>query len=352
MDQPVAKTKTNGEELAHQAGLRYILDEQQGYSRILNGAGFKYLDCQGKVLRGEKTRERIESLVIPPAWKEVWICRFANGHLQATGYDSRMRKQYLYHPRWQEAANLEKFVRLADFGKALSSIRRKVQTRLKGNELTRERVLAGMIAILDATSIRVGHEEYVKANSSYGLTTLRNRHLVLEKGTALLRFVGKSGVRQELAVKAKECIRLLRQCHRLPGAHVFQYVDGMGRRRRATAADVNEFLQELTGEPFTAKDFRNWAASALVIGNLFRQKDEERITQRKRNIRDAIKQAAQLLGNTQATTRKYYVHPRILESYEVGDFPQLVARFKPAGKHGFLRDEQLLACFLKRVAKN
>jgi DNA topoisomerase I len=345
-----AKTNGYGQKLARQAGLRYVLDDDKGYSRELNGSGYKYLNCQGRVLRGKKVRERIEGLVIPPAWKDVWICRFDNGHLQVTGYDSRKRKQYLYHPRWQEVANLEKFARLGEFGNELPSIRRKIQSRLRGRKVTRDRVLAGMVAILDATSIRVGNEEYVKANNSYGLTTLRNRHLAFEKDAAILRFAGKSGVRQELLVKAKQCVRLLRHCHQLPGSHVFQYLDEEGLKHTATAAEVNEFLQELTDKPFTAKDFRNWAASALVIGLLIAQKDAEPIARRKRIVRDAIKQAAQLLGNTQATSRKYYVHPRIIESYENGEFSQLVMRFKPSCKNCFSQDEQLLAYFLKRAA--
>jgi DNA topoisomerase-1 len=346
-----ASKSNNYEALARDAGLRYVLDDEAGYSRVRNGTGFKYFACDGKVLRDRKTRERIEGLVIPPAWKQVWICRFGNGHLQATGYDSRKRKQYLYHPRWQEAANLEKFARLGDFGRALPSIRRKLQARLRGNKLTRERVLAGMVAVLDATSIRVGHEEYVKANHSYGLTTLRNRHLGFRKGAAVLRFMGKSGVRQELEVTAKQCVRLIKQCHQLPGAHVFQYLDEADEQHTATAAEVNDFLHDLSGAPFTAKDFRNWAASVLVIGTLYEQVAEERPVERKRNVREAVKEAAELLGNTQATTRKFYVHPRIIESYENGDFRALVARFKRSATGGFTRNEQLLAYFLKRVAR-
>lgn len=192
MTQNVATKANNGAELARRIHLRYVSDEQAGFSRKRNGSGFKYLNCTGKVLRDKKQIDRIASLVIPPAWKEVWICRFANGHLQATGYDSRKRKQYLYHPRWQEAANLDKFARLQDFGKSLPSIRRKIQTRLKGNNLTRERVLAGMLAILDATSMRVGNEEYVKANNSYGLTTLRNRHLEFHEMSATLRLLARA----------------------------------------------------------------------------------------------------------------------------------------------------------------
>jgi DNA topoisomerase I len=349
MKQAITGKNDYGAELARLAQLRYVSDEQTGYSRQLNGSGFKYLNSAGRELRDKRQIERITGLVIPPAWKQVWICRFADGHLQATGFDSRKRKQYLYHPRWQETANLAKFARLRDFGKVLPSIRRKVQARLKGNQLTRSRVLAGMVAILDATSIRVGNEEYVKANNSYGLSTLRNRHLRFERGRAILQFVGKSGVKHEGTITAKQCVRLLRQCHKLPGPHVFQYLSDDGIKHQATANEVNEFLQETTGESFTAKDFRSWSASALVMGLLMREKDEVQISARKRIIREAVMQGADLLRNTQATTRKYYVHPRILESFEEGSFPLLIARFKQSARCNFSQNEQLLAHFLKRL---
>ena len=349
MKQAAEKKALCGEDLARQARLKYVLDDEPGFTRQLNGSGYKYLDCHGKRLKSKRQIERINGLVIPPAWREVWICRYENGHLQATGYDSRQRKQYLYHPHWQEAANREKFARLGDFGQALPSIRRKVQARLRGRKLTRDRVLAGMVAILDATAIRVGHEEYVKANRSYGLSTLRNRHLEFNFDHAVLGFAGKSGIRHELIVKAKPCVRLLRQCHRLPGAHVFQYLDDDGNRRTATAADVNDFLQELTGEPFTAKDFRTWAASVLVIGLLIENLDESRVSFRKKVVRSAVKQAAESLGNTQATSRKYYIHPKLLESYEESNFPGLLSRFRPSSRNCFSKNEQRLAYFLRRL---
>jgi DNA topoisomerase-1 len=305
------------QELAKHAHLKYVSDEEPGYSRRRIGSGFQYLNCRRKPLRDENQIERIKGLVIPPAWEKVWICRFENGHLQATGYDVRERKQYLYHQNWQEAANLYKFDRLADFGKLLPSIRRKIAARLKGNKPTRERVLAGMLAILDATSIRVGNEEYVTANNSFGLTTLRNRHLKIADGQALLKFRGKSGIHQEICVKSKACVQLLKQCQKLKGA----------------------------------KDFRTWAASSLVAGILYEQKDMDSISERKKTIRAAIKRASELLGNTVATSRKYYIHPCLLETFEEGGFPKLMTRFAAGTKRGFTRNEQLLAYFLKRDAR-
>lgn len=349
MKVPVASSVDQCKQLARRAHLRYVSDEQPGYSRRRNGTGFNYLNCRGKVLTSTAQIERIVNLVIPPAWQEVWICRFENGHLQATGYDARKRKQYLYHQKWQEFANLEKFSRLAEFGRLLPSIRRKIQTRLRGNKPNRDRVLAGIVAILDATSIRVGNEEYVKANNSFGLTTLRDRHVSFEGGKAILRFKGKSGIAQELEVKQKSAVRLLRQCHKLHGAHVFQYLDDAGKRHTATANDVNQFLQELTGTGFTAKDFRTWAASSLVVGLLNMQKDKGTISERKKVVRAAVNSAAQLLGNTVATARKYYIHPALLESFEAGKFSTMVAHFSPGKKQGSTRDEKLLAYFLRKL---
>jgi DNA topoisomerase I len=351
MKNQAAGSLSEGQQLARRIHLRYVTDEQPGFSRRRNGSGFQYFNCRGQPLKNKAHKERINNLVIPPAWQDVWICQFENGHLQATGFDARKRKQYLYHQRWQEAANLAKFSRLAEFGQLLPSIRRKIQARLKGNRLDRERVLAGIIAILDATSIRVGNEEYVAANNSFGLTTLRNRHLAFEKGQAVLKFRGKSGVTQELLVKQKNCVRLLRQCRKLSGQHVFQYWDETGKKRVATSSEVNEFLQDLTGENLTAKDFRTWAASAHVVGLLYQQKEIATLTQRKRIVRAAVKSAAEFLGNTVATARKYYIHPELLEIYELGDFPARMARFSSGNKQGATRDEKLLAYFLRRSQK-
>jgi DNA topoisomerase I len=339
------------QELAKHAHLKYVSDEEPGYTRRRNGGGFRYLNCRGKPLRSKDHTERIKSLVIPPAWEKVWICRFENGHLQATGYDVRERKQYLYHQNWQEAANRYKFERLTNFGNLLPSIRRKIAARLKGTKPTRERVLAGILAILDATSIRVGNEEYVAANNSFGLTTLRNRHLEIAGRQANLKFRGKSGVLQELCVKSKACVQLLKQCQKLRGAHVFQYLDDKGALHAASSTEVNEFLQQLIDEPFTAKDFRTWAASSLVAGIFYEQKDADSISERKKTINAAIKSAAKVLGNTVATSRKYYVHPGLLETFEEGSFPKLMNRFTAGKKRGFTRNEQLLAYFLRRSAQ-
>jgi DNA topoisomerase-1 len=338
--------------LARQAGLRYVLDQRPGFSRRRRGGGFQYLNSQGRLIKDKQQLERIKYLVIPPAWEKVWICPFENGHLQATGFDARGRKQYLYHPRWTEAANASKFSRLGEFGSLLPSIRRKIQLRLRGTKLTRERVLAGVVAILDATAIRVGNEEYVAENNSFGLTTLRNRHLEYKNGHAILRFRGKSGVRQELVVKNKSVIRLLKQAQKLPGARVFQYQDDEGKLRPVTSIDVNNFLHELTSDTFTSKDFRTWAASSLVAGLLASQEVPDTETGRKRIVRTVVKEAAALLGNTLATSRKYYIHPALLESFEQGSYQQLIARIRSATKRGFTRDEHLLSQILRRLERS
>jgi DNA topoisomerase I len=351
MPSETSNQTTLNKQLARQARLRYMTDQRPGFSRRRRGDGFQYLNRQRQPIKDKQQLERIKNLVIPPAWEKVWICPCENGHLQVTGFDIRGRKQYLYHPRWTEAANASKFGRLGEFGLLLPSIRRKIQIRLKGNKLTRERVLAGIVAILDATAIRVGNEEYVAANNSFGLTTLRNRHLEYKNGHVILRFRGKSGVRQELVVKNKSAIRLLKQAKKLSGTRVFQYQDDEGKLRPISSTDVNDFLHELTSDTFTAKDFRTWAASSLVAGLLASQEVPDTETGRKRVVRTVVKEAAALLGNTLATSRKYYIHPAILDSFEQGNYGQLLARIKPSAKRGFTRDEHLLSQILRRLAK-
>jgi DNA topoisomerase-1 len=335
------------EELAALAHLRYVCDQDAGYSRSRNGHGFVYSDPRGRRLRAAAKIARLEALAIPPAWRDVWICRFAKGHLQATGRDSRKRKQYVYHPRWSEIANLAKFARLSAFGRTLPALRGTIATGLRGRELSRERMLAGIVALLDATAIRIGNEEYVAQNNSYGLTTLRDRHVTVSSQAVELRFTGKGGLKKQATIVDKPLVRLVKQARAVPGARLFQFMDG-GKRRAVTAVDVNDYLTEITGEQFSAKDFRTWKASALVAGKLYEHRDLEGKSERRRIIKEVVDEAAAALGNTPTICRNYYIHPALLTTYEEGAFATYFRRFAPRRQQRFSREEQYLQCFLKR----
>jgi DNA topoisomerase I len=337
------------EDLARLARLRYVTDQDPGLSRRRNGLGFTYITARGTPLRDLRKITRIEALAIPPAWRDVWICTLSAGHLQATGRDARQRKQYIYHQRWQKVAGLAKFARLAEFGAQLPKLRRTIAAQLRGRQLTRERVLAGMIAVLDLTGIRIGNEEYVKENGSYGLASLRNRHVTIGPRSVELRFRAKGGFQRTVSIDAPPVVRLIRECAVLPGSHVFQYVGADDKIHAITATEVNDYLKSLTGEEFTAKDFRTWKASTYAIGALFAadKEDDVTATARKRTSREVVCQTAQMLSNTPSVCRNYYIHPGLLESYEAGRFRQEVGATLPRQRQNFSAEEQILARFLK-----
>ncbi len=276
--QSLTVDSTSPEQLARLAHLKYVLDDERGFGRHMNGSGFQYMNGHGRRLRDPRHLKRIDTLAIPPAWTDVWICRQPNGHLQATGRDDRGRKQYIYHEQWREISNEAKLSRLKPSVRFLPDLRRKVSQDLRGRELSRTRVFAGLVALLDLTSIRVGNEEYVRQNDSYGLATLRTRHVTLQGNRAILRFRGKSGLRREAIVEDKRLVRLLKQLKGLRGAHVFQYVDEAGQIHPVDSMAVNEYLDERSGHHFTAKDFRTWKASAVAAGLLYRERSVERLT--------------------------------------------------------------------------
>lgn len=339
---------TAPEELAQLARLRYVLDETPGMQRLKNGKGFYYSDSEGRRVRSRSIISRIDSLAIPPAWKDVWICKSANGHLQATGRDDRGRKQYIYHERWSCIANLAKFWRLRHVARFLPSLRKKVTRDLRGRDLTEKRVIAGMLTLLDLTSIRIGSEEYVRQNNSYGLATLRSRHVTVQGRKAVVRFRGKSGLRREAEIKDSRIVRLIKQLKALPGSHLFQYLNDEKKACIIDATMVNSYLDELADAPFTAKDFRTWKASALAAGILFDNLDTEKPAARKRIVNQAVATVAQELGNTKTVCRKYYIHAGLLEAYLEGSLPELFVRFKPRRRNRLSRDEQILARFLRR----
>lgn len=336
------------EELARLAKLKYVLDDEAGFGRHMNGSGFQYLNGHGRRLRDPRHIKRIETLAIPPAWTDVWICRQPNGHLQATGRDDRGRKQYIYHEQWREIANEAKFLRLKPCERFLPILRQQISRDLRGRDLSRTRVLAGLVALLDLTSIRVGNEEYVRANDSYGLATLRTRHVTIQGNRAILRFKGKSGLRREAVVDDKRLVRLLKQLKALRGAHVFQFVDEEGQIHAVDSIAVNEYLDERSGHHFTAKDFRTWKASAVAAGMLYREKPVEKLAARKRVVKNMFAAVAETLGNTPTVCRKYYVHPGLVDAYLNDKLAQVFQRFRPSRRKSFSVDEQLLARFLRR----
>jgi DNA topoisomerase-1 len=338
--------------LARLARLQYVADSEPGYSRMRNGEGFYYSNLRGAKLRDRRQIKRIEQMAIPPAWTDVWICPLPDGHLQATGRDDRGRKQYLYHERWRVVSDQVKFRRLADFARHLPRLRKAIAQDLRAKHLTRKRVLAGMVAVLDLTSIRVGNEEYVRENGSYGLATLRTRHVTLTNAHVELRFRGKGGQIREVTVSHKRLVQLFRELKTLPGAHVFQYLDDEGRVRPATAADVNDYLRETTGQPFTAKDFRTWKASALAAARLHGAGETQSERQRKRILKQVVAEVAESLGNTPTVCRKYYIHADLLDGFLAGSCQLVPVRAtKRPGGRSVKTQEQTLARFLRQWLK-
>jgi DNA topoisomerase-1 len=302
-------------EVAEEAGLRYVSDDQPGYTRKPKGDDFEYFDTDGKRIGDETRLLRIRRLAIPPAYKNVWICPSPNGHVQATGRDARGRKQYRYHEHWREVRDENKYERMVVFGKALPKIRRRVNRDLKRRGLPREKVLATVVQLLERTFIRIGNEEYAKENKSFGLTTMRNHHVDVTATKLKFSFKGKSGIKHEVDVSDRRLAKIICLLQDLPGQNIFQYVDEEGEVRNIDSQDVNDYLREITGEDFTAKDFRTWAGTVLAAMALNAQEAFENKTQAKKNIKDAISAVAKILGNTPTVCRKCYVHPAVLETY-------------------------------------
>jgi DNA topoisomerase-1 len=310
-----AKIVAEAMDAAEEAGLRYVSDDRPGYTRKSKGDDFDWLDTEGKVIRDEQRLLRIKRLAIPPAWTDVWICPAPNGHLQATGRDARGRKQYLYHERWREVRDENKYDRIISFGKALPKIRRRIARDLKLPGLPRNKVLATVVQLLESTFIRIGNEEYARENKSFGLTTMKDRHVEVKGAKLRFRFRGKSGREHEIDVTDRRTAKIISKLQDLPGQDLFQYLDDDGKRCEISSQDVNEYLREITGEDFSAKDFRTWAGTMLTAVGLNGQEKFETKKQAKSNINSAIKAVAKILGNTPAICRKCYVHPAVLETY-------------------------------------
>ncbi|HET8697244.1 MAG TPA: DNA topoisomerase IB, partial [Gammaproteobacteria bacterium] len=301
---------------ARAAHLRYVSDTQSGYSRRRRGKkSFAYLRPNGAPLRDPAVIERIRALAIPPAWQEVWICPVPNGHIQATGRDARGRKQYRYHPRWREAQDQNKYERIVAFAKTLPKIRHAVARDLRRRGLPREKVLAACVKLLEVTLIRVGNDEYARNNQSYGLTTMHDEHVAIRGVTIRFDFRGKHGIEHEIELEDSRLAAIVHACRDLPGQELFQYLDDHGEVCDVGSGDVNDYLREISGQDFTAKDFRTWAGTALAAQALQEFEDFDSKAAAKRNVTQAIERVAERLGNTQAICRKSYVHPAVIEAY-------------------------------------
>lgn len=304
---------------ARSAGLRYFSDQTPGLRRKRVGKGFAYYTPQGELLKDQETLRRIRALAIPPAWTDVWICPQANGHLQATGRDSKGRKQYRYHVRWRSTRDENKYERLLDFGQLLPLIRKKTGQDLALPGLPRQKVLATVVRLLETTLIRVGNEEYARSNNSFGLTTMRDKHVKVNGSKIHFRFRGKSGIKHDIDLTDKQLARTVKQCRDLPGQELFQYLDENGEPQSISSTEVNDYLREITDNDFTAKDFRTWAGTVLATLALQEFNTFTSVTQAKRHVVRAIENVAARLGNTPSVCRKCYIHPAIIETYLEGN---------------------------------
>jgi len=319
--EPLTGVAAEAAQMAIEAGLVYVSDAEPGIRRLRAGKGFRYLTPENRRLAAAKELKRIASLAIPPAYRDVWISMEARGHLQATGRDARGRKQYRYHPEWRQVRDSAKFDRMVAFGEALPKLRRKLKRDLGLAGLPREKVLAVVVSILDATRVRIGNSEYARDNKSFGLTTLRNRHVsFIRDGRAVLNFRGKGGVQHEVHIGDKRVAQIMRRCQEIPGQHLFQYVSDDGQRCPIDSGQVNDYLREAMGDDFTAKDFRTWGATLHAITLLARTPLPEAPSERalRKAIADVVKQVAVKLRNTPAVCRKSYINPAVFDSWRSG----------------------------------
>jgi DNA topoisomerase-1 len=303
---------------AREAGLRYVTDQIPGISRVLRKTGFQYIDPGGRPVRDQEALQRIRSLVIPPGWGSVWICPFPKGHLQVTARDSKGRKQYRYHPLYRSVREKTKYERMVLFGELLPKIRQRLHQDLSRQGLPKEKVLAAVVRIMDLAHIRVGNEEYVRQNHSYGLTTMRDQHVQIEGSRSRFRFRGKSGKMADFEIDDRRLTSIIARCRDLPGYELFQYLNDAGEPESIDSAMVNDYLREITGEDITAKDFRTWHGTIHAAVQLAVCGPCSGETEIKRQVVNAVKSVAERLGNRPATCRKHYIHPFILEAYASG----------------------------------
>jgi DNA topoisomerase-1 len=340
------------EEAAVAAKLLYVNDTVQGITRIKKGKGFAYF-LNRLPVKEKKAIERIRKLAIPPAWMDVWICPVENGHIQATGQDLRRRKQYRYHERWNQLRNETKFHRLYEFGRALPQLRLQLEKDLSGKELTQQKVLATVISLMERTFIRVGNNEYEKTNGSYGLTTLKDKHVVITGNRMQFSFKGKKGIHHNISLTNKRLARMVKQCREIPGKELFQYYDTAGSRKTIDSGMVNQYIKEASGIDCSAKDFRTWAGSVHAL-QAFRSLGEAiTATEKKKNILTALDEVSKKLGNTRSVCKKYYVHPALIQLYEEDNLSAYVSELDkleaPDKKTGLTGEEKVLMKILKQA---
>jgi len=341
---PLQSAPALSRQAARNIGLRYVSDREPGISRKAVGRGFQYLDPTGARVRDAATLERIRSLMIPPAWTDVWICPRIDGHLQAVGRDARKRKQYRYHDSYRQIRDETKFTRMAAFGAALPHIRRQIRKDLGGRGMCKQKILAAIVQLLDSVAIRIGNEDYARQNDSFGLTTLRNDHVEITGQTIHFHFRGKSGQFHKVKLTDRRIAAVVRKCQCLPGQELFLYKDDDGEIARIHSDDVNEYLDGLTKEKFTAKDFRTWKGTTEMILALRALGPGDNTADAKKKISEAVKITAQKLGNRPAACRAYYIHPAIPEAFIDGRLFRAFENTKISGTtHMSLRPEEKIA---------
>lgn len=327
------------------AKLVYVTDTRPGISRHKAGKGFRYLDADGCAIKDAQLIKRFNALAIPPAYEHVWICPNASGHIQATGRDARGRKQYRYHDQWKVVRDANKYEQLAQFGRALPRIRRRVMRDLNAKAMTHDKIAAVVVRLLELTLIRVGTTKYAKTNNSYGLTTLRRRHAIIAGSRVRFRFKGKSGVAHDVTINDRRIAAVIKRCMEIPGQELFQYQDPDGNIQSMDSGSVNAYLKTASGGEFTAKHYRTWAASVFAMSQLQRREPDDDASMRN-TLNEVVKDTALLLGNTPAVCRECYIHPSLMEAYLEGKMPQRIAIRTPSGLSA---DERRFLAFLENI---
>jgi DNA topoisomerase I len=337
---------------AEMADLIYVSDKDAGITRVKKGAGFTYL-LDDKPLKDEKTLERIRKLAIPPAWTNVWICKKPNGHIQATGFDARNRKQYRYHEGWAALRNETKFHRLYEFGKLLPSLRLKLEEDLAKKDLSVERVIATVVSLMERTYIRIGNNDYEKLYGSYGLTTLKDKHVKIDGDKLKFSFMGKKGIYHNITLRNRRLAKVVEACRDIPGRELFQYLDAEGNRKSVDSGMVNQYIKEATGGDFTAKDVRTWAGTLNVIRAFKAMGQAASESDSKKNILTALDEVSKKLGNTRTVCKKYYVHPGVIRLYEENNLDKYLKELdsieKPDDLTGLTSEERVLMKILQEL---